>query len=56
MYRSLMETDAPLALTVGFAIVVFVAGAIARALRWLVTAQQNHKLISRQPCAETTRP
>jgi hypothetical protein len=56
MYRSLVETDAPLALTVGFAAVVFVAGAIARALRWLVTAQQDHKSISRLPYAETTRP
>jgi len=56
MYRSLMETDAPLALTLGFAAVVFVAGAIARALRWLITAEQNHKLISRRPYAETTKP
>ena len=55
MYRSLMETDAPLALTVGFAAVVFVAGAIARALRWLITAEQKHESMSRRPYAETTR-
>jgi hypothetical protein len=55
MYRSLMETDVPLALTVGFAAVVFVAGAIARAVRWLTTAEQKHKLMSRRPYAETTR-
>jgi len=41
MYKSLIETDAPLALTVAFAAVVFVAGAVARALRWLATAEQN---------------
>jgi hypothetical protein len=56
MYRSLIETDAPLALTLGFAAVVFVAGAIARALRWLITAEKNHKLTSRRPYAETTKP
>jgi hypothetical protein len=55
MYKSLMQTDAPLALTVGFAAVVFVAGAIARALRWIVIAEQKHKSMSRRPYAETTR-
>jgi hypothetical protein len=43
MYRSLIATDAPLALTVAFAAVVFAAGAVARALRWLAMAEQNNE-------------
>jgi hypothetical protein len=38
MYRSLMETDFILALTIAFAAVLIVVGAIARALRWVATA------------------
>jgi hypothetical protein len=41
MYKLLIETDASVALTVAFAAVVFVAGAVARALRWLATEQNN---------------
>jgi hypothetical protein len=53
MYRPLIETDAPLALILAFAVVLFVAGIIARALRWLATAQQNHKSNVGRPSAET---
>jgi hypothetical protein len=56
MYRPLMETDAPLALILAFAVVLFVAGMIARALRWLATAEQNNKSNDRRPSAETIRP
>jgi hypothetical protein len=38
MYKSLMETDFILALTIAFAAVLIVFGAIARALRWIATA------------------
>jgi hypothetical protein len=53
MYRPLIETDAPLALILAFAVVLFVAGIIARALRWLATAQQNNKSNVGRPSAET---
>ena len=52
MYRPLMETDAPLALILAFAVVLSVAGIIARALRWLATAEQNTKSNDRRPSAE----
>lgn len=38
MYKSLMETDFILALTIAFAVVLIVVGAIARTLRWVATA------------------
>ena len=53
MYRPLMETAAPLALILAFAAVLFVAGIIARALRWLATAEQNDKSNARRRSAET---
>jgi hypothetical protein len=53
MYRPLIEADAPLALILAFAVVLFVAGIIARALRWLATAEHNHKSDLRRPSAET---
>jgi hypothetical protein len=53
MYRSLIETDAALALTVAFAAVLFMVGVIARALRWLATAHTNKSNI-RPPFAEST--
>ncbi len=56
MYRPLLETDAPLALILVFAVVLFMAGIIARALRRLATAEQNTKSNARGPYAETIRP
>jgi hypothetical protein len=53
MYRPLIETDAPLALILAFAVVLFVAGITARALRWLATAEQNNKSNAPRPSAET---
>ncbi len=52
MYRPLIEADAPLALILAFAVVLFVAGIIARALRWLATAEHNNKSDARRPSAE----
>ena len=42
MYKSLIETDSPLALTVAFAAVLTVVGVIARALRWAARAHTKH--------------
>jgi hypothetical protein len=53
MYRPLMETDAPLALILAFAVVLFAVGIIARALRQLATAERNNKSHARRPSAET---
>jgi hypothetical protein len=53
MYRPLIETDAPLAIILAFAVVVFAAGIIARALRWLATAEHRNKSNARPPSAET---
>jgi hypothetical protein len=53
MYRPLIEADAPLALILAFAVVLFVAGIIARALRWLATAEHNNESDARRPSAET---
>jgi hypothetical protein len=55
MYRPLIEADAPLALILAFAVVLFVAGIIARALRWLATAEHNNESDVR-PSAETIGP
>jgi hypothetical protein len=52
MYRPLIEADAPLALILAFAVVLFVAGIVARALRWLATAEHNKSDV-RRPSAET---
>ena len=41
MYKSLIETDFLLALTLAFATVLIVVGVIARALRWFATAHDN---------------
>jgi hypothetical protein len=51
MYRPLIEADAPLALILAFAVVLFVAGIVARALRWLATAEHNKSDV-RRPSAE----
>ena len=51
MYKSLIETDFILALTVAFASVLIVVGVIARAIRWGVTAH-NTKSNPRPPFAE----
>lgn len=56
MYRPLIEADAPLALILAFAVVLFVAGIIARALRRLAMAVQNNKSSERRPSAETVWP
>jgi hypothetical protein len=52
MYKSLIENDSLLALTVAFASVLIVVGVIARALRWAATAHKN-KSIARPPFAES---
>jgi len=52
MYRPLIEADAPLALILAFAVVLFVAGIVARALRRLATAEHNKSDVCR-PSAET---
>lgn len=44
MYRSLLEADAALPLTLAFAAVLFLVGTLARVLRQLTTAEQNNKL------------
>ncbi len=51
MYKSIVETDFVLALTVAFASVLIVAGVIARAVRWVATAH-NTKSNARPPFAE----
>jgi len=52
MYKSLIETDFVLALTVAFAAVLTVVGVIARALRWAARAHTN-KSNARPPFAES---
>jgi hypothetical protein len=52
MYKSLVETDSPIALTVAFAAVLTVVGVIARALRWAARAPTN-KSNTRPPFAES---
>jgi hypothetical protein len=52
MYKSLIENDSLLALTVAFASVLFVVGVIARALRWAATTHKN-KSNARPPFAES---
>ena len=52
MYKSLIETDFLLALTVAFAAVLTVVGVIARALRWAAGAH-SHKSDARPPFAES---
>jgi hypothetical protein len=51
MYRSIVETDFVLALTIAFTTVLIVAGVIARAVRWAATAH-NTKSNVRSPFAE----
>jgi hypothetical protein len=53
MYRSLLEADAALALTLAFAAFLFVVGALARVLRQLTTTEQNNKLKGTESSAET---
>jgi hypothetical protein len=52
MYKSLVETDFVLALTVAFAAVLILAGVIARALRWAARTHTD-KSNARPPFAET---
>jgi hypothetical protein len=52
MYKPLIENDSLLALTVAFASVLFIVGAIARALRWAATTHENKSNI-RPPFAES---
>jgi hypothetical protein len=49
MYKSLMETDFLLALTLAFATVLIMAGVIARAIRWFATAHSNKRRSSAEP-------
>ena len=51
MYKSIVETDFVLALTIAFTTVLIVAGVIARAVRWVATAH-NIKSNARPPFAE----
>jgi hypothetical protein len=53
MYRSLLEADAALALTLAFAAVLFVVGTLARGLRQLTSAEQNNKSNAHRSSAET---
>jgi hypothetical protein len=53
MYRALLEADAALPLTLAFAAVLFLVGALARVLRQLTTAEQNNKLRHTDSSAET---
>ena len=41
MYKSIIQTDLILVLTVAFSAVLIVAGVIARALRWVITAHTD---------------
>jgi len=52
MYKSLIENDSLLALTVAFASVLFVVGVIARALRWAAPTHK-YKSNARPPFAES---
>jgi hypothetical protein len=52
MYKSLIEADFLLALTVAFAAVLSVVGIIARTLRWPAGAHTN-KSNARPPFAES---
>ena len=49
MYKSIVETDFVLALTIAFTTVLIVAGVIARAVRWVATDTKSN---ARPPCAE----
>jgi len=51
MYKSIVEKDFVLALTIAFTTVLIVAGVIARAVRWVATAH-NAKSNARPPFAE----
>jgi hypothetical protein len=53
MYKSIIETDLILVLTVAFAAVLVVVGVIARALRWAITAHTD-KANARPPFAKST--
>jgi hypothetical protein len=52
MYKLLLEADAALALTLAFAAVLFVVGALARVLRQLTT-EQNNRSNAHRSSAET---
>lgn len=52
MYKSLIETDFLLGVTVAFAAVLTVVGVIARALRWAAGAHSN-KSDARPPFAKS---
>jgi hypothetical protein len=52
MYKSLIEADFLLAVTLAFATVLIVAGVIARAIRWFATAH-NNKPNAHQSSAES---
>ena len=52
MYKSLIETDFLLGVTVAFAAVLTVVGVIARALRWTAGAHSS-KSDARPPFAES---
>ena len=52
MYKSLVETDFVLALTIAFAAVLILAGVIARALRWAARTHTS-KSNARPPFAES---
>ena len=49
MYKSLVQTDFLLAMTMAFAALLTVVGIIARALRWLATAHNNKPNARRSP-------
>ncbi len=53
MYKSIIQTDLILVLTVAFSAVLIVAGVIARALRWVITAHTD-KANERPPFAKST--
>jgi hypothetical protein len=52
MYKSIVETDFVLALTIAFTTVLIVAGVIARAVRWVATAH-NAKSNARPPSTDS---
>ena len=53
MYKSIIQTDLILVLTVAFAAVLIVVGVIARALRWVITAHAD-KANERPSVAKST--
>ena len=52
MYKSIIQTDLILVLTVAFAAVLIVVGVIARTLRWIITAHTD-KANARPPFAKS---